>query len=246
MAKALGFGVIVQLVVAAAVGVRLLALARRTREIPELALGISFVLLGLLGYPLSIIARAGLTTDLVAPRVLLGAALTIQDGSAVAMGIATWQTFRREAAWPALLIGASGVLLVASLAGHAAATRFEPASVGGPWYYVGLAVRAGAFAWAASESLRHFLLLRRRSRIGLADAVVVDRFRLWFLATAAITAGFAIFAIGQASGLRVAADARVLAATSFVGLVSGACMWLAFFPPRFYLLRFEAKSGPSF
>ena len=52
----IGFGSF--LTVSAVVGVRLLLLARRTRRLPELAIGLNFVLAGLIGYGLLIAAES--------------------------------------------------------------------------------------------------------------------------------------------------------------------------------------------
>ena len=46
------------LLVATAVGLRLLLLARRTRQLPELALGMGLTLVGLLGMPPAALGRA--------------------------------------------------------------------------------------------------------------------------------------------------------------------------------------------
>ena len=35
------------------------------------------------------------------------------------------------------------------------------------------------FAWTSSEALRYYGLMRRRFALGLADAVVVNRFLIW-------------------------------------------------------------------
>ena len=82
--------------------------------------------------------------------------------------------------------------------------------------------------------------MRRRLVVGLADPVVVDRFRLWAVSSSAITAGFLVFYMGRLWAENVATSVPVLTATSVVGLVAGVSMWLAFVPPAAYLRQFKS------
>ena len=69
MLQILGIGVLVMIVADGVVGARLIMLARRTRQLPEFCFGISFLFLGVVGYPLSIAARkAALAGAPVPPR----------------------------------------------------------------------------------------------------------------------------------------------------------------------------------
>jgi hypothetical protein len=237
----IGLGFLAMVLANAVVGARLLARARRSRQIPELALGSSFVLMGALGYPLAVAARRGLAGSDAAAGWLLAGALGAQDLGCLGIFVVTWRVFRPESRTAACAVAAAAALFAASLLGHAVTPGFSGARDGGAWYYLGLATRAAGFGWAALESLRYHALLRRRLALGLADPVVTDRFRLWGIATSAIVAGFAIFGFGRLSGGNVAESAPVLAATSLTCLVSGSAIWLAFFPPAAYARRVAAR-----
>jgi hypothetical protein len=232
MTKLLGIGVVFQVVACAIVGVRLLMLAARTRQAPELFLGASFLLLGAIGYPLSIVARSGGAGEL--SSTLLLSALAAQNLACFCMFLTTALTFypRRHprARFVRVVLALTGSGFAASLAGSHLSASIDA----GPWYYLGFSLRAAAFAWAAVESHRLGLRLQRRLRIGLGDVIVADRFRLWTISTAAITAGFAVFLAGRLLGVNVGTSPAVLIATSLVSLVSGTSMWLAFFPPTRY------------
>lgn len=238
MEKWLGIGVLVQLVACAVVGLRLLGLARRTREIPELSLGLAFVLLGAVGYPLSIAARLGPPGEGTA--IVLAIALAAQDAACLAIYVMNWQTFHKQGRIAPALVAVAAAGFVASSAGGLASGL--DAHVGhGAWYFVGLAFRFGAFVWAATDSTRWFLALRRRQQLGLADPVVVDRFRLWSFATLCICVAFAVFLAGLLLHGESGVAPWVIPCTSLVSGASGVAIWLAFFPPRRYLARVAAR-----
>ncbi len=247
MAKLLGIGVLFQVAVCAAVGGRLLWLAARTRKIPELALGLAYVLLGVLGYPLAIVVRSGALSE-AASGPLLAAALAAQNLSIVGIYVMTWRTFHPSSRLLGVAIGivvlGFGVSLVGggvgSLSGGALARSLDE----GGFYYLGLALRSLGFFWAAGESVRYHALLRRRLVLGLADAVVVDRFRLWSIATVATSFGFVFFLFGKLTIPGYATSPWVLSVTSAVGIISGVSLWLAFVPPARYTRRVVLRARP--
>jgi hypothetical protein len=236
MESPLGIGVGVMIAADAVVGLRLLLLARRTRRIPETAFGCAFILLGVVGYPLSILARKTAMSG-EPGNVLLAAALCAQNLGCLAMYVATWTTFRPAARWGAHGVGLAAAAFALSLLGDSLAQGAWVLHDGGGWYYLGLWTRAGAFVWAAVEAIRYHVLLRRRLRIGLADPVIVDRFRLWAISSAAVCIAFLAFFVGRLLALNVAVSPPVLLTTSLAGLVAGVTVLLAFTPPAAYLRR---------
>lgn len=239
MQTILGIGVLVMIVADAVVGVRLLMLASRTRRLPELSFGSSFVLMGVVGYPLSIVARKAALAGAPIPA-LLPTALFFQNLASMMILVGTWRTFRAESRWPLAVLWIAAVAFVASLAGDSLVAGAWTLRDGGPWYELGFWARAGAYAWSAAEAGRCYGMMRRRLAVGLADPVVVDRFRLWAVSSSAITAAFLVFYMGRLWAENVATSVPVLAATSVVGLIAGLSMWLAFVPPPAYLRRFKS------
>ena len=243
MLQFLGIGVLVMIVADGVVGARLLLLARRTRKLPELCFGLSFLSLGVLGYPLSIVARKAAMAGAPLPA-LLPTALLFQDLAALAMFVATWQTFRPADHWPRHVAWVAIAVFAASLLGDSMMAGTWALRDGGPWYELGFWARAGAFVWAAAEASRYYAGMRRRSKLGLADPVVTDRFRLWTLSSCSISAAFLIFYVGRLWAENVATSVPVLVATSIAGLVAGVTVWLAFVPPAAYVqwVRGRAKA----
>lgn len=243
MESLLGLGVLALVFSATVVGLRLLGLARRTRELPELALGVSFLTFGAVGYPLSIAARRGVALGFLDSGDLLAAAWTSQDIASLAVALATWKTFRAHHAGLRWFVVGLAAAYVASQVGHALTVGFAGARDGGGWYYVGFTARAIPFIWAAAEAARYARLQRRRLRLGLADPVVADRFRLWAISSGTIAVGFGIFLGGRLLVQDVVSSTPVLLLTSAVGLLSGITMWMAFVPPAWYLRRVVAVSA---
>ena len=231
--KLLALGVAVQLLADVVVGLRLLVLARRTRELPELALGIACVGLGGVGLPLALAVRAGLV-GADAPGLWLAAALGVQNLACLALWIATWRVFRADSPAARAVVAVAGAALVLSIPGSAADA--------GVAYWIGWAARGGAFVWSTAEAAHYAHLLRLRVPLGLADPVVADRIRLWAISCAMVSVGFAVFFACRVQGLNPAETPAVLAVTSAIGLAAGATLWLAFVPTRWYRARIAARA----
>jgi hypothetical protein len=241
----LGLGIVLLIAADAVVGVRLLLLARRTRQVPEFALASALLGMGAIGYPLSIAARKGLGADAGLADAILGAALAFQNVGCAAIAIATAWTFRRSAPWARRLTAFFAAGLALSWVLQAVPGDFGAQSGRSVSYWLGFSFRALAFAWSAAESWAYHSVLRRRERLGLADAVVTDRFRLWAVSATGVTGGFGIFLVALLTGTDVAASPWVLTSTSAVGCISGITLWLAFLPPRWYLRRFQPATAPA-
>src|SRR5688500_11817996 len=99
-------------VVSAILGVRLLALARRTRRMPELALGLAYVTVGALGYPLGLSSALPGMPETAARACFALSHLFTGLGSA-AVYVFTCNVFRPDARWARWLVrGAAAVLAV--------------------------------------------------------------------------------------------------------------------------------------
>lgn len=226
------------------VSLRLLALARRSRGLPELLIGLGLLLMGGVGYPLSTTARVleG-PLELKATLFLIHAGLSLLGQSCVA--VFNWRVFRPGDGWArALALG-----FVASLAGLLLWQGMAPGwlefarSGAGPWSWLPL-YSLVVLGWAGLESLAYYVKLRRRLALGLADAVTADRLRLWSIAmlaafttsaTALTLRGFDVAMTPTLTGLVVGP----------LGIVSASAMWLAFVPPQRYLRWVAGATAPG-
>ena len=221
------------------VSVRLLLLARRTRGLPELLIGLGLLVLGAVGYPITLAIRMlgdapGLQTGLT----VLHAALQFVGQGAIVLF--TFRVFRPEAGWARGVVAAyfAGLGALALWQSLASDWSVFAATQAGPWAYLS-GFTLFALGWAGVEALVYHRKLVRRLALGLADAVSADRMRLWSIS---ILSAFLISA--TVSALRAAGHAMDPRAMGIVlgplGLVSAGTMWLAFVPPHWYLRRVEA------
>ena len=234
----LGFGAFVG--VSLWVGSRLLLLARRTRQIPELAIGTA-LLLGGAGYcGITAAFRLHLVPDaLLAPAFACSMALL--EVGVIALVFGVWKVFRPGARWAAALLGAGVVVLAVSYV--AALLGFRPDGARSPFVFWSFnVIGASAYAWSAFECFRYTAVLRRRARIGLVDPELAHRFLLWALAG---SAGASVFAAGMVGRLLLEGPhPGVQLAQSLSGLAAGVSLWLAFFPPEAYV-RFVAGEAAA-
>src|SRR5687767_4904042 len=111
------FGVGCMIVSCAVVGVRLVARGARGGQLPELALGASYLLFGALGYPLGAVARASAADGAAGAGAWLALALAIQN-----LGIVACYGFNARVFRPGRTgvgIATAGALLLAvSWIGH--------------------------------------------------------------------------------------------------------------------------------
>jgi hypothetical protein len=224
------------------VSLRLLALARRTGELPELLIGLGLLLMGGVGYPLFTAARLlGDAPSLQASLHAAHALLSLVGQSAIA--VFTWRVFRNDARWARSVVFIFTTTLAGLLLWQTAAPgwRVHAATEGGPWAYLPVWTLF-VLGWAGSESLFYFAKLRKRLALGLADAVTTDRLRLWSIAMlAAFTTSFLAWSL-RTLGIEMTATLTGIIVGP-LGIVSACAMWLAFLPPDRYLNWVLARAG---
>ncbi len=236
-------GMLAFLLSSLAIGTRLLVLARKTHEIPEIALGVGFVVGGVLGYaPETVILSTDLVNTEGGANVLLLTQVAIRI-AALAVLCFTWRVFRPNSTWArglaALLAG--GLVVSWLMFPQTQALASKPGDQ--LWYDVFTVARSACIAWGAIESFIYYAALRRRGRLGLAPALVINRFFMWGLGLSAMTLLMATTLIAKAVGVDPAAYGWVLI-ESCVGLIGATTLWLTFFPNeayRGYLARGSKK-----
>lgn len=233
--------------VAVVVGLRLIGLALRTRELPEALLGTGLLLVAVVGGPLAGLGRMpGMIATPFGDGVFaLGLGL-VQVGIGCWFAF-TWQVFRRRSAWTM-----SAVLLACGALG-ACWQGLIGASVGGsmqeiyantrPWAMAIVANVGIAFAWTGFEALRYYRRLLRRQALGLADPEIVNRFWLWGVSGCAVAALSTIMLVPMYLGIPPLSNLLTLNGIALVALVASLCWFFAFFPPRAYLERVRLRAA---
>jgi hypothetical protein len=222
---------LVLIAVCTVIGIRLLAFARRTRGLPELLVGAAFVLAGTGGFGFALLGAllpVGDTGRLLL-RAISAASLHCGVGCIAAF---TWRVFRPADRAAAAFFAVLAALLLASLA-HEIATRRTDRGAAGMQAVWSVAVGATVYLWAAIESGRYWLLLRRRLRLGIGDSFVAAQMVCWSTASLAIALGWIRDIVKKLSGGPEVSEVGSYV-TTFLVLVCAIAYWLAFFPPGWF------------
>lgn len=238
-------------VVAMLVSVRLLRLAARTGETPELMIGSALLMGGAIGYPATVAWRVLAATE---------PGLGLHFGMAGALGlhfgawanVLAWRAIYHRAApwarWVAVAVTAALFLslvdrLVAVLPAGSMSVRAEtPQNL----YALSLACQAAPYLFMAFSGFRYHSLLLRRMALDLADPVVANRIWLWSATSAVVVAQYvySLLTIHLRHMAHFAAASHVV--VGGLGLALTATLWLAFFPPKAYLRWVERwTTGPE-
>jgi hypothetical protein len=238
-AVAIGILVVASILVA----VRLLALHRRTGAAPELLLGSMLLLSVGVGYPLMIAAdRTGGDRSVVFQGV---ATLAINIGFCFLFEF-TRRVFRPQAVWARAFAGAAAITMLATVLHRWAWLHAHGALHASEEPFREMLLQTGpvavAYVWTAWEALRYHALMRRRSKLGLADPVMCNRFLVWGLMASSATAGVLLSLVAGALRVNVFSTPWILVASSCTGLGQSVGLVLAFVPPRSYTAWVRARA----
>lgn len=222
------------------VGARLLALARRTRQAPEWALGTNLVLVMGVAYPGMIAMEADLGWSLAVERAAMVGLNVVLNTGFLLIFLFTAHVFRPRAAWTRWVLAAVAGLLVLHvvLVGRTlyavsdlAEGRLETTRYG----LIALGTAAAGYAWTGLEAFAHWRRLRRRRRLGLVDPVLCNRMWLFAMMATMTVAGALANAIYLVMGVDVLVTPSAMLITSLTGLGQGVFLWLTFVPPSPYV-----------
>ena len=233
------------------VGLRMLSLARRTRKLPELCMG-----LGLSAFAVAQVSRlalGGLGTRLD-PEIAVGIYLLMQLGYSVAqfgLCLFTVVVFGPRSRWRWVVL--AGVVALTAISRSMMLRVSAPQLLSGApsqmipiWDPAAVASFTMAFGWMAAESLHFHRVLRRRLALGLADPVVTNRFFIWGAGAAATCLLVLLLLALYLQGLTLMTNS--LAASALVtvsGLVNAVVTCLTFTPPTAYLRFIQMRAERS-
>ncbi len=243
----LSLSVFALLAVALLVGGRLLLLARRTRGLPELCIGMGFYLNAVFGHPLMAWSGWGGSRVADVNVALFGVGSLLVGFGMIFLFVFTWRVFRPREAWAAGFTAIASLVLLAQAGGmtHALATASADASpheVTAGWATIQHMTVGLCLAWTGVESLIFHHQMRRRLALGLADPVVTNRFLLWAIFGFTATAIVVVNAAYHLAGVTTLNDPVCQSVTILGGFVASAAMFLAFVPPAAYLRLVERRA----
>jgi hypothetical protein len=228
----------------AAVGVRLLALHRRTGGTPELLLGTMLLLTVGLGYTLMIVAS--LVGGAWAGTLQTVAMVATAAGFSLLLAF-TRRVFQPDARW-ARVLTVCGVLVLAAVVTHICvqvrkhgAIDVEKVPLRDTLLLTGTVT--AAYLWTAWESLRYHGMMRRRVKVGLADPVLADRFFLWGVMALDAAVGVGITMVAAVLQVDSMRSPTVMLLSSATGLGQAALLMLTFLPPRAYLSWVHSRAA---
>jgi hypothetical protein len=167
-----------------------------------------------------------------ASRVFTAVGLLAIAAGSIASCLFNRMVFRADSAAARAWVFATTALYGVAFGIELATTRFaDPLRPGLGGGFVSLLCTLNLL-WGAAESLRYWLLMRRRLRLGLADPLVTSRFLLWGLGIGAAGVGSLIsVVVQQVAGLSMAELPTLTFSNSLFGLASALLMGVAFLPP---------------
>jgi hypothetical protein len=232
-----GFAGVVYLVTVSVIGIRLLLLASRSHQLPEMLLGGALLLGGVFGGPLeaaSVSLRAETGPELSGKLLFGGKVFGL---AAIACHLFfIHRVFRPDREWSTALVGVLLACPLAAIFGYSAAGAFGTSEIPLTWFWVELLARVSASAWLTVEGALYFIQMRRRLRLGLSEPLVTNRFLLFSMAGGL---SIVIFLTSvPPMFLDPVLDARVLTLDllvfSIAGIAVSSLYFLTFLPPRRY------------
>lgn len=240
-------GVILFMVCSLAVGGRLLGLYARLRQLPELFLGLAYLLAGSIGWGGLLVGALRTPPGQPLAEAYSAWSVIFGDTGTLFFYLFTWYVFRRRSVLAMGFVALAVLAFAASLIGD---TWLQGLTFGPPpgsiTMRAGAAARAAVFPWMATEAFVSASALRKRARLGLGNPLIANRLLLWGVAA---LASFTISATATTLFLTahdsIEATARQNQASTLYGLcalVAAICNWLAFFPPKAYVRWIESTS----
>lgn len=226
------------------VAFRLLGRWRRLRQTPELLLGLALLSSATLGYPMIVLAAS-------APK--LGPWVSHLGLLAFQVGVSLYahfnaRVFRPGVPWASMLASACTHVFAVVLV----VVVYLPFVVDSPeagarhvrlFVLVNQCTLVLISTWVALEGGLYYTLLRRRSAIGLADPLLVNRFLLWTIQGSLSLANMGVALWLMIAGENIVASTLSIASTSVSGLVGAVLTVLIFMPPAWYQRRFAPQPG---
>lgn len=241
---------IIFVLVVGTVGFRLLALSRRTAQTPERLLGLGLVGMSCIAIPLAGIGRVPALIDSVLGKTSFALGMISIGISAALLVAFTQHVFRPGVRWAMaarvalslLFIGAVAWMGYVNFVGSgvdAIVARMRPGTL---TLMVCLLL---CFAWASVESFSYHANLKRRLALGLSDPVLVDRFLLWGVSSAANSLLVLVLIHCVRSGMVILHNPIPLTAIAVLGSVMSAAWYLTFLAPESYLRHVRERATRS-
>ena len=186
------------------VGVRLLLLWSRTRELPELLIGVGVLGIGPVGFGSQRVAQAILesarSSDPGAAIPASVMALMLIGGAAGMIGVAcklvfNTRVYHADNEWMNRFMWAGVAGVVALFFFRMAVGDLVPGPMPSKLARMQSFAQIGALGWGSLEALHYWRRMQKRTALGLADPAVTNRFLLWGIGAGAAGLGSMLGAV---------------------------------------------------
>lgn len=233
-----------------AVAIKLLLLARRTRQLPELSISLGVLLIGALGLPLAVVSRGADMKGTETGFILFSVGLLLVCAGHEMTYLFCWNVFRRTSSWAkAAVLISSGLFLfswckLVSIT-HGIADPELALEAVLPYSLMMLGMNVLGASWSGAESFRYWGMQKKRLKLGLASPLVVERF-LWWGTSNFATAILGLTLMGcTISGRSILTDPLSPILINITGSVLVVTWALSFFPPKSYVLWVERRAAAA-
>ncbi len=222
------------------VGLRLLLLARTSKELPEILLGSNLFLLGVLKFSM-LLGLHVLDAPVMNVNVWINILYII---SHMLFYVTWWRVFRPRSVWAVCLCLAAGFCLTIGFVVQLAMGWDTPAGAWTNWYHVlRIWIAAGAFIWGAIECFTYVYKLRRQISLGLAAPSLALRFGLWGVAQATTFVLALLIFINIEFGS--ISDTAIHIIWPVINFLNGICWWVSFLTPAFVKQWLDRNCEPA-
>jgi hypothetical protein len=230
-------------VVALVVGVRLILLWVRTRQLPELLIGLGVLGIGPVGFGCAVAALSLRESQPALYSLAMGVASAAIMVGVVSKLVFNWRVYHPESgAVRAVVVLGAAIMLGCWL--YDWRDGFDGYRELNVRFALRTPIQLAALLWGSAEALRWYARMRKRAALGLGDAVVANRFLLWAIGAGSAGLGSLIgVAVQVATGTVGTQIPWVLASSSAHGFVAAVAMWLAFVPPAGYVRWIQARAA---
>lgn len=228
------------------VGVKLLMRSHKSHGIPELLIGLAYVAAPAVGYPVCVLAPMLADRAVAIPLYVFGETSLIFGCCCYLFFTA--KVFRPTATWAMLCAAVGSLILVAAgsqivwsyLVSTSPAENVARARIG---LTPMVAVLGLYYVWTAFEGFRYYGMMKKRMALGLADALVTNRFLLWALCGLVSLTWNTVSAVCLIAGVDLRSTVPLLS-TSAGGFANTILIVLIFMPPAAYT-RWVMRPGRS-
>jgi hypothetical protein len=243
-------GLALSMLTSLVVGIRVFALWRKTRKLPELLLSVALLCTGFFAYALGTLGKL-----LLSGSPELRSTLTLIGLGTECVGVASLtafadRVFHPNRGWARGVTVSLLSLIALGVCGEIASGQYmryaDAEVISGPWVPLGLLARGLGPAWLSLECFRYYGKLKKQLALGLASPLVVHRVLLWGIGIGASALGYAtsiLHRLVYGTGLR--AHDWAIGMVSFLALIASVCIGFAFFPPQKYRQWAAARTSAS-